>query len=95
MAIPVEKLTEAALSLPSDSRALLADRLVESLDLINDEFLRTLWVTEAVRRRDEIRSGAVQAIPAQHVLAEASALLKIFPDASDHALPPAARILAQ
>ncbi len=33
MTITVEQITEAALSLPSDARALLADRLVESLDL--------------------------------------------------------------
>lgn len=44
MAIPVEKLTEELLSLPSDARALLADRLVESLDPINDESIRALWI---------------------------------------------------
>lgn len=76
MAIPVEKLTEELLSLPSDARALLADRLVESLDPINDESIRALWVAEAIRRRDEITSGALKAIPAEDVLAEARNLIK-------------------
>jgi hypothetical protein len=75
MAIPVEKLTEEMLALPSDARALLADRLVESLDPINDESIRTLWVAEAIRRRNEVRSGAVQTIPAEVILAEARNLL--------------------
>lgn len=76
MAIPVEKLTEEMLALPSDARALLADRLVESLDPINDESIRALWVAEAVRRRNDVRSGTVQTIPAEAILAEARNLLK-------------------
>jgi hypothetical protein len=75
MAIPVEKLTEEMLALPSDARALLADRLVESLDPINDESIRALWVSEAVRRRNDVRSGTVQTIPAEAILAEARNLL--------------------
>lgn len=71
MAIPVEKLTEEILALSSDARALLADRLVESLDPANDEAVRALWVAEAIRRRDEVRSGSVKAIPVEDVLAEA------------------------
>ena len=75
MTIPVEKLTEEMLALPSDARALLADRLVESLDPINDESIRALWVAEAIRRRNEVRSGTVQTIPAEAILAEARNLI--------------------
>ncbi len=53
-----------------------SDRLVESLDPIDDESIRSLWVAEAVRRRDEVRSGKVKAIPAEVVLAEARNLIK-------------------
>ncbi len=63
MAISVEKLTEAALALPSEARALLADRLVESLDPVDDSVLQKLWATEAVRRHDEIRDGSIVPIP--------------------------------
>ncbi len=60
MSITVEQLTEAALSLPSEARALLADRLVESLDPAQDREIQALWVAEAARRRDEVRSGAIE-----------------------------------
>jgi hypothetical protein len=76
VAIPVEKLAEQILALPSDVRALLADRLVESLDPINDESVRSLWVAEAIRRRDDVRSGSVQTVPADTVLSEARNLIK-------------------
>ncbi len=75
MASPVEKLTEEMLALPSDARALLADCLVESLDPINDESIRVLWVAEAIRRRNEVRSGTVKTIPAEAILAEARSLI--------------------
>lgn len=63
MTISVEQITEAALSLPSDARALLADRLVGSLDPIQDHEIQRLWAVEATRRRDEVRSGLVKTIP--------------------------------
>jgi len=63
MPLPVETLLEAMLALPADARALLADRLVESLDPIADEAIRAAWAVEAIQRRDEVRSGAVETIP--------------------------------
>jgi len=63
MSISVEKITEAVLSLPSDARALLADRLVESLDPIHDDdVVREAWTTEAKNRLQEIESGQVSSI---------------------------------
>ena len=76
MAIPVEKIAEVALALPSDARALLADRLVESLDPLTDEDVRDQWIAEALRRRDEVRSGEVKTIPADEVIARLRALVK-------------------
>ena len=70
MAIPIDKLAEEMLALPSDVRALL----VESLDPAHDETIRALWVAEALRRRGEVRSGAVKGIPVEDVLAEARKL---------------------
>ena len=58
----VEQIAEEALSLPSEDRALLADRLVESLDPSDDDRIWRLWADEAIRRRDEIRSGRVQSV---------------------------------
>jgi len=65
----VEQLTEEVLALPSEARALLADRLVESLDPAEDGYIHRLWAAEARRRRDEVRNGTVKAIPGDEVLA--------------------------
>ncbi|HEY2952773.1 MAG TPA: addiction module protein [Verrucomicrobiae bacterium] len=70
MSLTIDQLTEEAMQLPSSSRALLAERLVESLDATEMDEMQKLWATEAVRRRDEVRSGQVQAIPGEQVLAE-------------------------
>ncbi len=70
MKLTVEQIAEEALSLPSEARALLADRLVESLDPAEDESIRQLWVAEACRRRDDVRSGRVQTIPGDDALAQ-------------------------
>lgn len=64
----VEQLAEAALALPASARAALADRLVESLDPAEDAPFRQLWAAEALRRRDEIRSGQVQTIAGQEAI---------------------------
>jgi putative addiction module component (TIGR02574 family) len=59
----IEQLAEEALALPSESRALLADRIVESLDVRELSNLDQLWATEARRRRDEVREGRLKTIP--------------------------------
>lgn len=63
MSMTIEQLAEEALALPSKSRALLADRIVESLDAGELSDLDQLWATEAKRRRDEVREGRVKTIP--------------------------------
>jgi putative addiction module component (TIGR02574 family) len=76
MSIPIEQIAEAALALPSDARALLADRLVESLDPLTDQDVRGAWAAESLRRLDEIRSGKVKAIPAEEVFSRIRSILK-------------------
>lgn len=68
--LTVEQIAEEALGLPSEARALLADRLVESLDPAEDGVVRRLWAVEALKRRDDIRSGRVQAIPGDVALSK-------------------------
>ncbi|MGI8820500.1 MAG: addiction module protein [Chthoniobacterales bacterium] len=70
MAMTVEQLATEALSLPSEARARLADKLVESLDASEAGRIDALWAAEAKRRRDEVRSGAVQTIPGEEALAQ-------------------------
>ena len=77
MRISVEKITEQALALPADARALLADRLAESLDpLLLEGELRTLWLAEAERRLEEIRSNKVKPIPIKQAIAKVRKNLK-------------------
>jgi Putative addiction module component len=72
----IEQLTEELLSLPSASRALLADKLVESLEFDTDPAIQAAWTTEAKRRRDEIRIGSVEAIPGDEAMAQVRRLLE-------------------
>ncbi len=56
------------MTLPSESRAQLADLLVESLDASDLGRIDRLWTAEAKRRRDEVRAGQVEAIPGEEAL---------------------------
>ena len=62
MATTWEQLAEEAMTLSSESRARLADRLIESLDVGELGSVDRLWATEAKRRRDEVRTGNVESI---------------------------------
>jgi Putative addiction module component len=64
----VEQLIAEAMTLPGESRARLADLLVESLEGDDLGHIEQSWVTEAKRRRDEVRSGKVETIPGEKAL---------------------------
>ncbi len=70
MRMTVEQIADEALALPSEARALLADRLVESLDPADDGLIRDLWLQEANRRLDDVRSGAVKTVSAESAFKE-------------------------
>ena len=65
MATSVERLVEQALKLPSEARARLAELLVESLDADELGRIDQSWTAEAKRRRDDVRTGRVEAIPGE------------------------------
>jgi hypothetical protein len=68
MATTVENLAEQAMQLPTESRARLADMLVESLDAADLTQLDHLWIAEAKRRRDEVRAGDTETISGEEAL---------------------------
>ncbi|NDJ23669.1 acyl-protein synthetase [Nostoc sp. B(2019)] len=72
----IEQLTEEILSLPSASRVLLAEKIIESLEFDTDPTIQAAWTTEAKRRRDEIRSGSIQPISRDEALAQVRRLLE-------------------
>ena len=63
IAMTVEELAEHAMTLPTEARARLVDLLVESLDADELGHIDRLWVAEARRRRDDVRSGRARTIP--------------------------------
>lgn len=71
----IEQLTEEILALPGAARALLADKLVESLEFDTDPTVQAAWIAAAKHRRDEVRSGSVQPIPGEDALAQVRRLL--------------------
>jgi len=72
MATSVEELATKAMALPGEARALLAERLVESL---NEESVSEIWLTETKKRRDEVRSGQIKPIPGVKVMEEVRKLI--------------------
>lgn len=70
MPLTLDQLAAEAMQLPASSRALLAEKMVESLNGAERDEVERAWAAEAVRRRDEVRSGRVQPISGEKVLAE-------------------------
>ena len=71
MPMTVEQIAAEAMHLPTEARAQLADRLVESLDAAEFNRIDNLWATEARRRLDEILRGKAETIPGDEALARA------------------------
>ena len=76
MGLPAEKIIAEALQLPAQLRALVAERLIESLDLEESGELTPEWREEIARRCREIDEGIVELIPAETALARAYAALQ-------------------
>jgi len=68
MSTTLEQLAQEAMKLPGESRARLADLLVESLESGDLTDIDRLWLSEAKRRRDEVRAGTIKTIPGDEAL---------------------------
>lgn len=71
-----EEILRAALSLPSETRAQLADHLLASLDGENQKEIEAAWAEEAERRMKDIREGKVELIDGESVMKELRSRLK-------------------
>lgn len=69
----VDDIKEEALRLNPKARADLARDLLASLDAMSDVEIEKLWVDEAIRRDEEVDSGAARAYPAEEVFSRARA----------------------
>ena len=72
MTTALKNLAETVEELPAKNRVFLAERLLSSLD---DTDLEQQWNDEALRRRDEVRSGQVKPVPAAEVYRRIERLL--------------------
>ena len=72
----VRELESKAMKLSRRARARLAQRLISSLDEAADAQSEKLWVEEAERRLDELKSGTVAGIPAEKVIKKARSTLR-------------------
>lgn len=70
MTVDLDQITQEALSLPSDARAVLAERLMKSLDDAELTEIDQAWIEEAEKRYQELKEGKVQGIPADEVFAQ-------------------------
>jgi hypothetical protein len=67
---------KSALSLSVDDRAAVAERLLASLDELDEEEAERLWVQEAQRRLQEYRAGRAAAAEAQDIEKKAERLFR-------------------
>jgi putative addiction module component (TIGR02574 family) len=62
-----DQLIQEILQLPREARALLAEKLLESLDFREDFDVSPAWREEIRRRLQELDSGAVKLVSADEV----------------------------
>ena len=65
-----------ALRLPANERASLAERLIASLDELDDTENERLWVEEAERRYQAYKQGRISAKPAEDAIRDVRKLIR-------------------
>ena len=76
MSTTVEKVAEQALGLPAAGRALLVEKLLDSLAGEADPAVERLHLAEVQRRRDAVRSGNAKLVDGDEALRRARAALR-------------------
>jgi putative addiction module component (TIGR02574 family) len=76
MGLPAEKIIAEALELPRNIRAIVAERLIESLDLEEPLGLSDEWREELLRRCKAIDDGTTELLDADKVFARLYASLE-------------------
>ncbi len=76
MELALNELTDRALALPIDERAILAQRLWESIEDFVDTDVEEEWLKVTEQRWKDIEEERVQCIPAEEAMEKAKARLK-------------------
>ena len=72
----LSEILRAVLSLEIEDRAVVAERILESLEEISDTEADRLWADEAQRRREAYRAGLASTVPAEEVAKKAEKLFR-------------------
>ena len=72
----INKLTQEALTLPTEQKVQLVEQLVESLEFSVDEQVKSAWRTEVQRRKAEIVNGKVKLIPDDEALEQVRQIIE-------------------
>jgi len=72
----LKQLEKEIMKLPLSKRAEMAEKLLLSLDAPSEEENLTLWVSEAERRLEDMRTGKVAGIPFSKTMKKVLAALK-------------------
>jgi len=65
-----DRVIDEALSLPSNVRLSLVEKLLTSLNLPIDKEINRLWAEEAERRVSQIEEGKAKLVPGEEVFAK-------------------------
>lgn len=76
MPMSIEEILSEAQILPNESKAVLAEKLVASIEEKIDPQITKIHLAEVKKRRDEIRSGKVKPINGEDGLAKVSAAIE-------------------
>jgi len=72
----LSEILKIALTLDIEDRAVLAERLLASLDDVSEPEAERLWAQEAQRRLEAYRSGFSEAVSAEEVATKARKLFR-------------------
>jgi putative addiction module component (TIGR02574 family) len=70
MSTVTKKVIDEVLSLPADTRILLVEKLLNSLNLPTQVEIDRLWAKEAERRISQIDKGTVKLLPGKKVFSD-------------------------
>ncbi len=76
MPMSIEEILSEAQTLPIESKTILAEKLVVSIEEKVDPQVTKFHLAEVKRRRDEIRSGRVKPINGEDGLAKVRAIIE-------------------
>jgi len=76
MPLSIEEILSEAQRLPNESKAVLAEKLVASIEEKIDPQVTKIHLAEVKKRRDEIRSGKVRPINGEEGLAKVRAIIE-------------------